>query len=82
MELVALLPMKLRSQRVPGKNFREFNGQPLFKYILSTLLEVSRIEKIIINTDARDELNKMVYLRVSELLFVIVPIISEDMMFR
>tara|TARA_B100000686_G_scaffold258635_1_gene270947 strand:- start:2611 stop:3288 length:678 start_codon:yes stop_codon:yes gene_type:complete len=58
MKLVALLPMKLHSQRVPGKNFREFNGLPLFRYILNTLLEIQRIDKIIINTDARHELNK------------------------
>lgn len=50
----ALLPMKANSERVKGKNFREFCGKPLFKWILDTLLEVTEIEKIIINTDARD----------------------------
>lgn len=52
--IVALLPMKANSSRVPGKNFREFCGKPLFHWILSTLLEVPEIDQVIINTDARD----------------------------
>lgn len=45
--------MKANSERVPGKNFREFCGKPLFHWILDTLLEVDRIDEIVINTDAR-----------------------------
>lgn len=52
-KIVALLPMKANSQRVKGKNFREFCGKPLFRWILDTLLSVDEIEQIIINTDAR-----------------------------
>jgi CMP-N-acetylneuraminic acid synthetase len=51
--IVALLPMKANSERVRGKNFREFNGKPLFRWILDTLLSVEEIDQIIINTDAR-----------------------------
>ena len=50
---VALLPMKANSTRVPGKNFRNFSGKPLFWWILDTLLEVDEIDLIVINTDAR-----------------------------
>ncbi|WP_422361190.1 cytidylyltransferase domain-containing protein [Reichenbachiella sp.] len=56
--LVALLPMKLHSERVPGKNFKEFSGQPLFTWILNSLLSVEKIEKVVINTDAVDVLEK------------------------
>ena len=52
-ETVALLPMKAHSARVPGKNFREFAGKPLFKWILDTLLAIDAIDAVIINTDAR-----------------------------
>lgn len=52
-KIVALLPLKANSVRVKGKNFRDFCGKPLFRWILDTLLEVEEIEKIIINTDAR-----------------------------
>ena len=51
--IVALLPMKANSVRVKGKNFRDFCGKPLFRWILDTLLAVEEIDQIIINTDAR-----------------------------
>ena len=50
---VALLPMKANSERVTGKNFRDFCGKPLFRWMLDTLIAVTRIEKVVINTDAR-----------------------------
>lgn len=50
--IVALLPMKTNSERVKRKNFRDFNGKPLFFHILNTLLSLPEIEKVIINTDA------------------------------
>lgn len=55
--LVALLPMKAHSERVPGKNFRDFAGKPLFRWILDTLLALEEVERVIINTDARDILD-------------------------
>jgi CMP-N-acetylneuraminic acid synthetase len=46
--------MKAHSARVQGKNFRVFAGKPLFRWILDNLLQVDEIEKIVINTDARE----------------------------
>jgi CMP-N-acetylneuraminic acid synthetase len=51
--IVALLPMKANSERVKGKNFRHFNGKPLFRWILDTLLAIDDIDEVLINTDAR-----------------------------
>lgn len=51
--VVALLPMKANSERVPGKNFRALAGKPLFRWILDTLLDCSQVGEVIINTDAR-----------------------------
>ena len=51
--IVALLPMKANSTRVKGKNFRDFCGKPLFRWVLDTLLEVDEIDQVVINTDAR-----------------------------
>ena len=53
-KLVALLPMKAHSARVKSKNFRDIAGKPLFRWILDTLLAVKDIDKIVINTDARE----------------------------
>lgn len=52
--VVALLPMKAHSERVTGKNFREFCGKPLFRWVLDALLFVEEIDQIVINTDARE----------------------------
>lgn len=57
-EIVALLPLKANSTRVKGKNFRDFNGKPLFRWVLDTLLSVREIGKVVINTDARHILEK------------------------
>ena len=53
---VALLPMKANSERVKGKNFKEFNGKPLFQWTLDALLAIKEIDQVIINTDAREVL--------------------------
>ena len=52
-KIVALLPMKANSVRIKGKNFKDFCGKPLFRWILDVLLSVSEIDEIIINTDGR-----------------------------
>jgi CMP-N-acetylneuraminic acid synthetase len=52
-KIVALLPMKINSERIKGKNFKDFNGKPLFSWMLDTLLAVKEIDHVIINTDAR-----------------------------
>ena len=56
MTTIALLPMKAHSSRVPGKNFRDLYGRPLFTWVLDTLLELPFIDQVVINTDARAEL--------------------------
>lgn len=50
--VIALLPMKGNSERVPGKNIKPFNGQPLFTHILEKLSRSKYISEIIINTDS------------------------------
>jgi len=50
--IVALLPMKGNSERIPGKNLKDFNGKPLFIHVLLNLIESKYISKVIINTDS------------------------------
>jgi len=52
--VVALVPMRHHSQRVPGKNYRPIAGKPLFHHIVDTLLQVPEITKIVIDTDSPD----------------------------
>jgi len=46
------IPLKGKSQRVPGKNMRPFGGRPLFHTILATLEEAERVNGIYIDTDS------------------------------
>jgi N-acylneuraminate cytidylyltransferase len=52
MNIYALIPIKHNSERVPEKNYRDFNGKPLFFWIINTLLNSNYINKIIIDTDS------------------------------
>ena len=37
MKIYALIPIKHNSERVIGKNYRDFNGKPLFYWIINTV---------------------------------------------
>ena len=52
MKLIALVPMRHHSQRVPGKNYRLLAGKPLFHHIIETLLAVPEINQIAVDTDS------------------------------
>jgi CMP-N-acetylneuraminic acid synthetase len=51
-KVVALVPMRHHSQRVPGKNYRELGGIPLFHYIIRTLQNVPEIAEVVVDTDS------------------------------
>ena len=55
--LVALLPMRHESERVPGKNYRPFAGRPLFHWVLRSLLDCRSIEEVVIDTDSPEIMN-------------------------
>jgi CMP-N-acetylneuraminic acid synthetase len=52
--IVALVPMRHRSVRVPGKNYRPLAGKPLFHHILGTLLAVPEFSAVVVDTDSPD----------------------------
>ena len=51
-KLVALVPMRHHSQRVPGKNYRPLAGKPLYQYIIETLLAVPEVGQVVVDTDS------------------------------
>jgi len=51
--IVAIVPMRHESERVPGKNYRRLGGRPLFHHIVETLLASPRIAEIVIDTDSK-----------------------------
>jgi CMP-N-acetylneuraminic acid synthetase len=50
--IVALVPMRHDSERVPGKNYRPMAGKPLYRHIVETLLAVPEIDRVVIDTDS------------------------------
>jgi len=51
-KLIALVPMRHHSQRVPGKNYRPLVGRPLFHHIIETLMAVLEIDEVVVDTDS------------------------------
>ena len=52
MKSCIIIPIKHNSTRVPGKNYRDFNGLPLMKIVLNTILETKLIDTIVIDTNS------------------------------
>ena len=50
--IVALVPMRHRSERVPGKNYRPFAGRPLYHHIVTGLTACPLISEVAIDTDS------------------------------
>lgn len=52
-KLVALMPMRHDSERVPGKNYRPFgDGRPLYQHALEALAACPQVDAIAIDTDS------------------------------
>ena len=52
-KIVALVPMRHHSERIPGKNYRNFAGRPLYHFIVLSLSNCPLINQIVIDTDSR-----------------------------
>ena len=53
-KVIALVPMKGHSERIPKKNLKLLNGIPLYHFIVNSLQNSQAINKIYINTDCPD----------------------------
>lgn len=51
-KVIVLVPMKGHSERVPNKNMKDFNGKPLYHWIVNAVLASSYVKEVIINTDS------------------------------
>lgn len=51
-KLVAIIPMRHSSERVPGKNYRDFAGKPLFHHVVDSMLNCPLVDKVVIDTDS------------------------------
>jgi len=51
-KVVAFVPMRHHSERVPGKNYRLLDGCPLFHHVVSTLVACPEVEELVVDTDS------------------------------
>jgi CMP-N-acetylneuraminic acid synthetase len=49
---VAIVPMRDNSERVKGKNYRQFVDRPLYHHIIQSLLDSQRVDLVMIDTDS------------------------------
>ena len=58
-KIVALVPMRHHSQRIPGKNFRPLAGKPLFHYVMEALLGCPEISQVVVDTDSTPVMERL-----------------------
>lgn len=50
--VTAVVPMRHSSERVPGKNYRDLGGLPLYRHVVKALLGAPSVTQVIIDTDS------------------------------
>lgn len=54
MKILALVPARRNSKRLPGKNIRELNGIPMILWTISCASNIAEICSIMVSTDSED----------------------------
>lgn len=53
MKLIAIIPARVGSKRLPNKNFKEFFGKPIISYPLAECIASEMFDKIVISTNEK-----------------------------
>ena len=62
MSIIAIVPIKEKSFRLPGKNFLDFCGKPLYRWVVDAALATSLIDRVYISSswdEFKDEIKKV-----------------------
>lgn len=54
MKVLAIIPARGGSKRIPNKNVRDFSGKPLIAYAIEQARECLRVDRVIVDTDSRE----------------------------
>lgn len=54
MKIAAFIPIKAHSERIPGKNFRDLGGKPLFHHIVDNALKAGCFDDIYLDSNHPD----------------------------
>tara|TARA_Y100000031_G_scaffold120891_1_gene135190 strand:- start:819 stop:1514 length:696 start_codon:yes stop_codon:yes gene_type:complete len=52
-KVIAIIPARGRSKRIPGKNYKKFNGRPIIASTIRKLKESKIFDRIIVSTDSK-----------------------------
>src|SRR5215216_3869187 len=52
--ILALIPARAGSKRVPGKNVRPLGGHPLIAYTIAAAIDSGIFQRVIVSTDSED----------------------------
>lgn len=52
--IIALIPARSGSKRIPNKNIKYLNGHPLIAYSITSALDSGIFDKVIVSTDSKD----------------------------
>lgn len=52
MSAIAIIPARGGSQRIPGKNSRDFHGKPIIAYSIETARKAEIFDKVVVSTDS------------------------------
>lgn len=61
MSAVAIIPARCGSQRIPGKNIKNFHGVPIIAYSINAAIDSGLFSDVVVSTDS-DEIGKVVEL--------------------
>jgi CMP-N-acetylneuraminic acid synthetase len=53
MRILAIVPARSGSERLPGKNIKVINGKPLIQWSISSALGIDEISRVIVSTDCQ-----------------------------
>ena len=57
MSILAIIPARAGSKRIPKKNIRPLNGKPLIQWTIEAALSVSTIDKVLVSSDSESIVN-------------------------
>jgi len=53
-KVIAVIPARSGSKRIPGKNYKKFCGRPIISYPLAALSQSESVSRIVVSTDSPD----------------------------
>ncbi|MDP2629330.1 MAG: acylneuraminate cytidylyltransferase family protein [Candidatus Harrisonbacteria bacterium] len=76
-KILAIIPAKSISKRIPGKNIKDLAGKPMISYILETAMSARGLDRVIVSTDS-EQIAKIAIQHGAEVPFMRPKYLTED----